>query len=218
MLKSFKQIRNHLILLFVSFSIGIIANCQVDSTEGNNKDIENQLVTSFAKKNLPLDYFVQFDWENIKKAKGKDTITGWNVKPFIKKDSMIISIFLRAEKNNPVDIMEIKITSTVREMSKITGFNLREEIGKGRAMPLELVLFSYIKNTSQIIVAPDPGKTFNKQEYDEVKKTDPEKASQMLPNILIYGGGIPPHKRIYVKFDTFLPGSNTEAYILIEEL
>ena len=110
--------------------------------------------------------------------------------------------------------MEIKITSTVREMSKITGFNLREEIGKGRAMPLELVLFSYIKNTSQIIVAPEPGKTFNKQEYDEVKKTDPEKASQMLPNILIYGGGIPPQKRMYVKFDTFLPGSRPGVNIV----
>jgi hypothetical protein len=83
---------------------------------------------------------------------------------------------------------------------------------------LALVQFSFLKNSRQIIVSPKPGKSFNKQEYDEVKKSSPEKASQMLPDIMIYGGGNPPRKRIYVKFDTFLPGSFSESYILLEEL
>ncbi len=149
-----------------------------------------------------------------------DSIIGWVVKPITKNDTIIIAIFMRAEGNIPVDIVENKITSKAPGISQKSNYNLKAEIKRAGALPLELVQYSFLSKTNKVLILPKENKTIDGKDINEVKKTDPAKAFKMLPNIIIYGGGNPPKQRLYIKLDTFLPINNLvgTSYVPVYDL
>jgi hypothetical protein len=218
--QTLKQILFCIILL----TTGIQANCQIEKI--NDSKNENLIIVEFAQKNLPPNDYARFDWTNHQKVEykdsinGLDSIIGWVVKPITKYDTTIIAIFIRAEGNIPVDIVENKITSIAPGTSQKSNYNLKADIKRASALPLELVQYSYIHKTKKVLILPKENKTIDGKDINEVKKTDPEKAFKMLPNIIIYRGGNPPKPRLYIKLDTFLPAniSGGTRYIPVDEL